>query len=79
MARIDIDIEDYIDEIDDDCLIAECCSRIANSKYFKEKFDKKIILEELTTSEIIESLIEELRLSLVDAENLKDYILNLKK
>lgn len=73
-VRIDIDIDDYIDEIDDDCLISEVISRLNNSKSFKEMFDKKSILEDMTRQEAVDALIDELRLSIIQEQQLREFI-----
>lgn len=75
---IDVDIEDYIDEVDDDVLISEVLTRLTKSKGFKEMFNKREVLAELTREEAVEALIEELRLSIVQAELLSNFIKELK-
>lgn len=78
MASIDIDIEDYIDEIDDDCLISEMITRKKYSKDFAEKIKGKKLIEEFDTEEIIDALVFDLRLSIIQESELKEFIKTLK-
>lgn len=77
-VSIDIDIEDYIDEIDYDVLLDECISRTPKDE--KEKNRRKELISSLCLDydDIFTLFVESKGLTLVQAMKLEEFLNTLK-
>jgi len=76
MAYIDIDVDDYLDEADSDCMIEELKSRVnkktGETYSFKEIFEK--FEYDIEVDEMIEILSDKLNFNIIQSQKLKTFI-----
>ena len=72
--EVDVDIEDYLDDLDYDVLLDECIRRIPKNRREKQKRKELFDTLELELEDLIELFIKIKGLSLIQAMKLKEVI-----